>query len=96
MDDSLRGSGLFKADQALAALVNDPERLERERARFDRSPPAYRSEPSGTTTRSQSTNPRSEAQLLRDERKWQLRLEHEASLPCCQFRDQYLEELDRL
>ncbi|SPQ19490.1 e44a693d-9297-4259-b985-234fd8e695d6 [Thermothielavioides terrestris] len=96
MDDSLRGSGLFKADQALAALVNDPERLERERARFDRSPPAYRSEPSGTTTRSQSTNPRSEAQLLRDERRWQLRLEHEASLPCCQFRDQYLEELDRL
>ncbi|KAK4134989.1 hypothetical protein BT67DRAFT_367579, partial [Trichocladium antarcticum] len=55
-----------------------------------------RSQPSGTTTLSQSPNPPSEMQQRRDESKWRLRLEHQASLPHYQFNVQSTEELDRL
>lgn len=54
MADSIRGDGVLRAHRALDALLDDPERLQRDRERFSRSPPAYRSQPSGSTTRSPS------------------------------------------
>ncbi|KAK4107120.1 hypothetical protein N656DRAFT_785680 [Canariomyces notabilis] len=96
MADSIRGDGLLRADLALEALLNDPEQLQRERERFSNSPPSYRSQFSGPTTRSQSPDVPSEAQQRRDERKFRLRTEHSASLPYYQFEAQYYEELERL
>lgn len=43
MADSIRGDGVLRAHRALDALLDDPERLQRDRERFSRSPPAYRS-----------------------------------------------------
>ncbi|KAJ8108848.1 hypothetical protein ONZ43_g6301 [Nemania bipapillata] len=94
---TIRGDGLFVADTILAALADNPERLDRARNRFSsESPPSYRSQPSGTTTRSQSPNPPSEEQRRREKREWQLRKEHEASLPCEQFDAQRHEEERRI
>ncbi|KAL2022238.1 hypothetical protein VTK56DRAFT_5848 [Thermocarpiscus australiensis] len=96
MAESIRGGGLLRADRALEALLENPEQPERARARFSESPPPYRSQPSGTTTLSQSPDQPSETQQQREERKLQLYLEHRASLPYHQFNDQYSEELARL
>ncbi|KAG5790577.1 hypothetical protein H9Q69_010361 [Fusarium xylarioides] len=89
---AIRGDGLFMAHSALAALVKDPQQLDRARRRFSESPPSYRTNLSGTTTRSQSPNPPSEEQQRREERQVQLRLEHRASLPYHQFEGQVSEE----
>lgn len=44
MADSIRGDGVLRAHCALDALLDDPERLQRDRERFSWSPPAYRSQ----------------------------------------------------
>ncbi|KJZ72677.1 hypothetical protein HIM_07869 [Hirsutella minnesotensis 3608] len=96
MADTIRGDGLFRADATLAALAEDPERLDRARSRFGDSLPSYKSQPSGTTTRFQSLNPPSEETRRREEQKWQLIREHEASLPSEQFDAQRHEEERRI
>jgi hypothetical protein len=94
MASSIRGAGLFMADSALAALIEDPERLDLARGRFSESPPSYRSHMSHNSTVLQSPDPPSEEQQHREEWKWQLIQEHEASFPSNQFRTQKLEELE--
>ena len=81
----IRGSGLARAQRALAGLEEHPERLDRERRRFSDSPPPYKSDVSGATTRSQSPNPPTEEQRLRQQRRMQLAGEREASEPREQF-----------
>ncbi|KAH6706561.1 hypothetical protein BKA61DRAFT_646292 [Leptodontidium sp. MPI-SDFR-AT-0119] len=92
----VRGSGLARAQRALAALEDHPERLDRERRRFSNSPPPYKSDTSGTTTRSQSPNPPTEEQRLRQQRRMQLAGEREASEPGRQFKVQVEEERRRI
>ncbi|TVY92750.1 hypothetical protein LAWI1_G002076 [Lachnellula willkommii] len=92
----VRGSGLARAQRALAGLEEHPERLDRERRRFSDSPPLYKSDMSGTTTRSQSPNPPTEEQRLRQQRRMQLAGEREASEPRKQFRAQVEEERRRI
>ncbi|KAH8598556.1 hypothetical protein B0O99DRAFT_738781 [Bisporella sp. PMI_857] len=94
--DTLRGDGLARAQRALAELERNPQRLDRARIRFDDSPPPYTSDRSGTTTRSQSPNPPSEEQRLRQERRVQLGLERRASEPYHQFEHQISEEEKRI
>ncbi|KAL2168729.1 hypothetical protein VTG60DRAFT_6900 [Thermothelomyces hinnuleus] len=96
MADSIRGDDLLRAGQALQALVENPERLERARARFCGSPTSYTSQLSGATTLSHSPDELSDAQKHRDEKIWYLKLEHRASLPYNQFDVQSSEELHRL
>ncbi|KJZ69991.1 hypothetical protein HIM_10618 [Hirsutella minnesotensis 3608] len=92
MADTIRGDGLFTAHNALTALVQDQQRLDRARERFSQSPPSYRSYPSGTPTRSQSPNPPSEEEQVREARKWQLKREYKSSMPYNQFHDQVRDE----
>ncbi|KAI9769277.1 MAG: hypothetical protein M1840_004406 [Geoglossum simile] len=94
--DTLRGYGLARAQRALAELERDPQRLDRARTRFDDSPPPYTSDRSGTTTRSQSPDPRSEEQRRHQERLVQRGLEADASRPDKQFRHQIREEEERV
>ncbi|KAF8852992.1 hypothetical protein BDZ45DRAFT_677987 [Acephala macrosclerotiorum] len=93
---TLRGDGLARAQRALAGLEGDPQRLDRERIRFDDSPPPYTSDRSGTTTRSQSPNPPSEEQRLHQQRRMQLAGDREASKPHEQFSAQVEEERRRI
>lgn len=88
--DALRGDGLAKTQEALAGLRGDPLRLDRERDRFQHSPSPFTSNPSGTTTRSGSPNPPSEARLI------QIGLERCASKPEEQFSHQVDEEAKRI
>ncbi|CAH0022776.1 unnamed protein product [Clonostachys rhizophaga] len=90
MADSVRGDGVFRLMSALAALVENPERLDRERERFNKSPPAYRSNFSHNSTLSQSPELRSE------ERKWQLIRERWASFAGTQFSEEQDEERKRI
>ncbi|KAI1428208.1 hypothetical protein F5Y12DRAFT_734151 [Xylaria sp. FL1777] len=85
MADSIRGDGLYRADRALAALVDNPEQLDRTRDRFNDSPPSYRSHESGTPTRSPSPITLDDAQRLRSAHEWKLRREYHASFPHAQF-----------
>jgi hypothetical protein len=94
--DALRGDGLARVHGALGRLEGDPLRLDRARRRFSNSPPAYTSNPSGTTTRSESPMPPSEEQRRREQRLVQLRRERMASYPREQFSAQTSEELERL
>ncbi|KAI0537194.1 hypothetical protein GGR58DRAFT_527518 [Xylaria digitata] len=96
MADTIRGNGLTIAHNALAALVEDPERLERMRGRFSESPPSYRSRPSGTTTRSRSPNAPSDDDGHRGWREIELFLEHSASLPSYQYKAQVKAECERI
>ncbi|KAK8074551.1 hypothetical protein PG997_009214 [Apiospora hydei] len=96
MGDTLQGHGLFTASERLAALAGDSARLARARNRFSESPPSYRSQLSGTTTRSQSSDPPTEEQQRYDERVAQLMIEHRASWPRTQWRDEALEEGHRI
>ncbi|KAI4148039.1 MAG: hypothetical protein LQ340_005266 [Diploschistes diacapsis] len=96
MADSIRGDGLHRAHTALAALVEDPERLNRARRRFSESPPSYKSYQSHNSTLSQSPNPPSEEQQRREERKWRLIGEHRASFPSNQFEAQINDERERI
>jgi hypothetical protein len=95
MATSIRGDGLFRAEAALEALLEDPELLDRARARFSQSPPSYRSL-SGDTTQPDSPDLRSDAQKALEEREWELRNGHGESIPHYQFRAQYIQELNRL
>jgi hypothetical protein len=94
--DALRGDGLARVHGALGRLEGDPLQLDRARRRFTDSPPAYTSNPSGTTTRSQSPMPPSEEQRRREQRLVQLRRERMASYPREQFSAQNREERERL
>ena len=96
MADTIRGDGLFTANNALAALVEDPQRLDRARARFSESPPSYRSVLSQNSTLPHSPDPPRDEQQDRDERKWKLIREHRASLPGKQYEDQTSQELNLL
>lgn len=84
MAGTIQGFGLLRADAALAALAQDPQRLNQERDRFSESPPSYRSQLSLDSTVSQST-PRDEEQDRVDRRMFQLIGEQEASFPRDQF-----------
>lgn len=92
--DTLRGDGLARTQRALARLEADPQRLHRARVRFDDSPTLYKSDRSGTTTRSPSPIPPSEQR--RQERRIQLGREREASEPHKQFSAQVEEERRRI
>lgn len=97
MADSIKGDGLLRTDKALAALVENPELLDRARGRFSESPPSYRSHPlSHNSTLSPESNPLSEEQQRREEREWHLKWEREASFPYNQFKVQKLEEIERI
>jgi len=93
---TLRGDGLVRAHAALAALQEEPQQLDRARMRFSDSPPPYTSHQSHNSTLSQSPNPPSETQRRHEERRWQLIMEREASLPYCQLQAQKTEEEQRL
>ncbi|KAI1169706.1 hypothetical protein F4777DRAFT_192618 [Nemania sp. FL0916] len=92
--NSIRGNGLFQAHSALQALVDDPHHLDRARSRFSKSPASYKSHKSqsGTPTRSPSPDNRTDEERRREEREWELRREHMASRPRCQFNAQTNEE----
>lgn len=94
--DALRGDGLARVHGALGRLQGDPLQLDRARRRYSSSPPAYKSNPSGTITRSESPMPPTEEQRRNEERLVQLRRERQASLPRYQFSAQTSEELERL
>lgn len=96
MGDTLQGHGLFTASERLAELANDSARLARARGRFSASPASYTSQSSGTTTRTQSSNPPTEEQRRYDERVAQLMTEHRASWPRTQWRDEAFEEGHRM
>ncbi|GAO13228.1 hypothetical protein UVI_02025760 [Ustilaginoidea virens] len=96
MADAFRENGLVAADDALTALVEDPQRLHRARARFSESPPSYRSFVSHNSTRSQSPELQSDEQRRHEKRKWKLIRERRASFPSNQFKAQKSEEIDRL
>ena len=84
----------MRAQRALAGLGGDPLRLDRARQRFGRSPPSYRSNPSGDTTCSPS--PISPGEEGREERRRQLAEECGASRPQDQFEYQIREEEERI
>jgi len=94
--DTLRGDGLARVHGALAALEEDPQRLDQGRTRFRDSPPPYTSHQSHNSTRSQSPNPPNEEQRRREECLRQLILERRLSLPYYQFGAQRREEEQRL
>ena len=94
--DALRGDGSFKVQRALAGLQGNHMRLDRERQRFNRSPPLYTSIPSGTTTRTTSPDPSSEEQKLHQQRRVQLGLQAQAYKPRKQFSAQIKEGEQRV
>ncbi len=96
MADTVRGDGLVRAERALAALIEDPQRLDRAIRRFSSSPPSYTSHQSHNSTLPQSPDPPSEEHQSREERQVQLYLERMASLPYEQFAAQGLEEQERI
>lgn len=96
MANTITANGLFRADRALSALAQDPERLRHARGRFSESPPSYRSQPSGSATRSQSSNAPSEDARRREQRPLQLEREHDAPDPYHQYLAQTHEEEDRI
>ncbi|GAW19433.1 hypothetical protein ANO14919_089200 [Xylariales sp. No.14919] len=97
MADTIQGSGLTIAHNALAALVEDPERLDRMRGRFSDSPPSYRSRESGTPTRTNSSsNPPTSVQERYRLRETELYRDHRASFPSNQFDTQIRELADEL
>ncbi|KAF7857999.1 hypothetical protein EAF04_009355 [Stromatinia cepivora] len=94
--DTIHGDGLARAQRALLEFERDPQRLDRERKRFDGPLPVYASDRSGTTTRSQSPSDPSEEQRARQERRNKLAEEREASEPHKQFAAQVKEERRRI
>ena len=102
MADSIRGDGLTRLHSALDGLEADPLGLDRARTRFSQPPPSYKSNPSGTPTRSASPELSSVEQRRREQREQEfqrrLKLEDEraASLPVAQFHAQVDEEKKRI
>ncbi|KAI1324044.1 hypothetical protein F5Y16DRAFT_402802 [Xylariaceae sp. FL0255] len=95
MADTIGGKGLFIADDALEALVQDPNRHDSARSRFDKSPPRYKS-PRGSPTRSPSPDLRTDEERRREERQLELHHEHYKSIPYHQYIDQISEERKNL
>ncbi|EDN99108.1 predicted protein [Sclerotinia sclerotiorum 1980 UF-70] len=94
--DTLQGGGLARAQRALLQFERDPQRLDRERVRFDDPLSVYASDRSGTTTRSQSPDGPSEEQQLQQERRNKLAEKRQASEPHKQFAAQVEEERRRI
>ncbi|KAK4655837.1 hypothetical protein QC762_0054240 [Podospora pseudocomata] len=94
MADCIRGNSVSVVKAALAALVDDPEQLDRTRKRFMASPPSDALQ-SHDSTRSESPDAPNEEQQRRDKRQLQL-LERTASLPDKQLSDQVFEEEKRI
>ena len=83
----------MRAQRALAALAEDQQRLDDGLMRFGSSPPPpYPASQSHNSTRSQSSDLPSDEQRRREERKWQLIAERNASLPYYQLGAQEKEE----
>ncbi|KAK4031608.1 hypothetical protein C8A01DRAFT_41944 [Parachaetomium inaequale] len=98
MPTDIQGEGLHIAHDALAALAENPELLDRARARFSETPryyPSYRSL-LGSPTQPPSPDRRSEAQKRRERKRIEIKFEQEASMVFRQFDDQTCEELERL
>lgn len=96
-DNNLRGEGLMRAQRALTALAEDQQRLDNGLTRFANSPPPPYSAPqSHNSTRSQSSDFPSDEQRYREERKWQLVAERNASLPYHQLSAQEKKEVEWL
>ncbi|PGG99051.1 hypothetical protein GX51_06468 [Blastomyces parvus] len=93
---TVRGGNLYRVDDALLALQEDPDRLARTRQRFSESPPPYRADHSHNSTLSHSPNPRPIEEQLRDQEYSRLLIEHRASLPSDQFEAQVAEERERI
>ncbi|KAI6093924.1 hypothetical protein F4821DRAFT_274258 [Hypoxylon rubiginosum] len=87
--------GLYEAHRALEALIEDPQRLDRARERFSKSP-LYRSGVSQDSTQFHSPEPISEEQTQREKQEWQLITEHRASMPYNQLDAQCQEEEQRI
>ena len=92
---SIRGTGLFTFQNALAALTQDPERLDRERARFNESPPPNSFDLSGPTTRFQVSDLSTE-ERRRYRRECDLIEEHGLSVPYHQYEFQLQGECRRI
>jgi hypothetical protein len=82
--------------RALDRFEMDPVGLDRARVRFSQSPPAYASNPSGTTTRTTSPVLHSDLEQLRAQRQTQLEIERQASLPYEQFSYENGQEMEWL
>ncbi|KAG5987144.1 hypothetical protein E4U54_005107 [Claviceps lovelessii] len=109
--ESIRGNGLFKAHEALLRLTEDPTRLDRERARFSRTPP-YRPGPWSRVTTPEGLSPETRSrycqttspsdgdldglELLRKERRSKIARDHIAFLPHEQYPRQVRELKDYL
>lgn len=91
MADCIRGNSVSVVKAALAALVDDPEQLDRTRKRFMASPPSDALQ-SHNSTRSESPDAPNEEQQRRDKRQLQLQIRRTASLPDKQLSDQVFEE----
>lgn len=91
-----RGDGIYVADEALQALLENPAQLELARERFSQPPPSYTSRLSHNSTRSQSPDPPSEDRQTRRDRKFKMRMDHGASYPSTQFKDETAEEWARV
>ncbi|TRX92089.1 hypothetical protein FHL15_006956 [Xylaria flabelliformis] len=96
MYNSIRAMGLADANRALEILSNDPKQLEKARSRFSRSPPSYRSYPSGTTTQLYTPSEADKEQSWLSEQRFQLSMEYRASLPASQFDAHIREELRQI
>jgi hypothetical protein len=96
MAETIRGDGLNRIEGSLAALAADQRRLDYARMRFSDSPPSYTSHQSRNSTRPQSPNQPSNGERLREEQRWQLIRERDASLPYNQRQAQEIEELQRI
>ena len=92
MADNIRGDGLYIAHEALATLNEDPRLLDHARQRFSEPPPSYTSHVSHNSTLSQSPDPPSEEQQLRDA----VERDYWASNASNQFIDQVGDELKRI
>ncbi|KAH0425481.1 hypothetical protein CcaCcLH18_10940 [Colletotrichum camelliae] len=95
MGETIRGVGLLKADRLLAAIAENPDRLDDERQRFSRGVQSSPS-PSQSSTRSQSSEPPSDDRQRQEQKYWQLKEQYYASSPFRQFEVQKEEELSRL
>ncbi|OAA35311.1 hypothetical protein NOR_08066 [Metarhizium rileyi] len=96
--DSIRGDGIFIAQNALRALLNDPEQLSLARQRFEEPPPPYRSQSSGQSTVLESPSPPSEERRRRSRADWRcrLQLEYHGSHPGSLFRKELSAECRRV
>lgn len=82
MAGSLAG-GLKRLHEALHMLATDPTALDHARKRFNPPPPENNSNISGTTTLSETPNPISDEQRLKEEQYYEAQHDRGESLPWC-------------